>query len=84
MSKLIVTDVNVPLLEEVAARTDAQIVAQQKIDQVQKDKDLAEQYRRDLFDRFDALFPRSPQRAPWTPGQGRGGRSGGARAGIGQ
>ena len=36
-----------------------------------QDKDLAEQYRRDLFDRFDALFPRSPQRAPWTPGQGR-------------
>ncbi|MFA4963391.1 MAG: DNA primase [Brevundimonas sp.] len=37
-----------------------------------QDKDLAEQYRRDLFDRFDALFPRAPQRAPWTPGQGRG------------
>jgi len=36
-----------------------------------QDKDLAEQYRRDLFDRFDALFPRNPQRAPWTPGQGR-------------
>ncbi|MGE7197003.1 DNA primase [Brevundimonas naejangsanensis] len=27
-----------------------------------QDKDLAEQYRRDLFDRFDALFPRQPQR----------------------
>ncbi len=27
-----------------------------------QDKDLAEQYRRDLFDRFDALFPRAPQR----------------------
>ncbi|WP_370513374.1 DNA primase [Brevundimonas sp. Bb-A] len=37
-----------------------------------QDKDLAEQYRRDLFDRFDALFPRNPPRAPWTPGQGRG------------
>ena len=40
-----------------------------------QDKDLAEQYRRDLFDRFDALFPRSVPRAgarPWTPGQGRG------------
>lgn len=38
-----------------------------------QDKDLAEQYRRDLFDRFDALFPRAtPQRAPWTPGQGGG------------
>ncbi|MAL57303.1 MAG: DNA primase [Brevundimonas sp.] len=37
-----------------------------------QDRDLAEQYRRDLFDRFDALFPRNPPRAPWTPGQGRG------------
>jgi DNA primase len=38
-----------------------------------QDKDLAEQYRRDLFERFDALFPRAmPQRAPWTPGQGGG------------
>ncbi len=38
-----------------------------------QDKDLAEQYRRDLFDRFDALFPRAtPQRAPWIPGQGGG------------
>lgn len=38
-----------------------------------QDKDLAEQYRRDLFERFDALFPRiTPQRAPWTPGQGGG------------
>ena len=36
-----------------------------------QDKDLAEQYRRDLFERFDALFPRSSQRAPWAPGQGR-------------
>lgn len=41
-----------------------------------QDKDLAEQYRRDLFDRFDALFPRSAPRAPWQPGQGRGGRFG--------
>lgn len=38
-----------------------------------QDKDLAEQYRCDLFERFDALFPRiTPQRAPWTPGQGGG------------
>ncbi|MFN4042026.1 MAG: DNA primase [Brevundimonas sp.] len=38
-----------------------------------QDKDLAEQYRRDLFERFDALFARAtPQRAPWTPGQGGG------------
>ncbi|QBX36999.1 DNA primase [Brevundimonas sp. S30B] len=38
-----------------------------------QDKDLAEQYRRDLFERFDTLFPRAaPQRAPWTPGQGGG------------
>jgi len=41
-----------------------------------QDRDLAEQYRRDLFDRFDALFPRSQPRAAWTPGQGRGGRFG--------
>lgn len=40
-----------------------------------QDKDLAEQYRRDLFDRFDALFPRQPQR-PQQPGgrPGPGGR----------
>ncbi|WP_368933291.1 DNA primase [Brevundimonas naejangsanensis] len=40
-----------------------------------QDKDLAEQYRRDLFDRFDALFPRQPQR-PQTQGgrPGPGGR----------
>lgn len=37
-----------------------------------QDRDLAEQYRRDLFDRFDALFPRTPPRASWQPGQGRG------------
>lgn len=39
-----------------------------------QDKDLAEQYRRDLFDRFDALFPRQPQR-PQTQG-GRPGPAG--------
>ncbi|AQR62788.1 DNA primase [Brevundimonas sp. LM2] len=41
-----------------------------------QDKDLAEQYRRDLFERFDALFPgrsQAPQRAQaaggrWRPG----------------
>ena len=35
------------------------------------DKDLAEQYRRDLFERFDALFPGRPAqgaRAPFVPG----------------
>nr|WP_314437761.1 DNA primase [uncultured Brevundimonas sp.] len=48
-----------------------------------QDKDLAEQYRRDLFDRFDALFPRNPQRAPWTPGQGKG-RFGGPPPKLGQ
>ncbi len=37
-----------------------------------QDKDLAEQYRRDLFDRFDALFP---SRAPASPGPAS--RSGG-------
>ncbi|MEQ7154039.1 DNA primase [Brevundimonas aurifodinae] len=31
-----------------------------------QDKDLAEQYRRDLFDRFDGLFPGRVQQA-WTP-----------------
>ncbi|MGQ2990329.1 MAG: DNA primase [Brevundimonas sp.] len=37
------------------------------------DKDLAEQYRRDLFDRFDALFPArsQPARAPQTSSGGR-------------
>ncbi|MHC3126506.1 DNA primase [Brevundimonas sp. GN22] len=29
-----------------------------------QDKDLAEQYRRDLFDRFDALFPRQQNQRP--------------------
>lgn len=29
-----------------------------------QDKDLAEQYRRDLFDRFDALFPRQQNARP--------------------
>lgn len=44
-----------------------------------QDKDLAEQYRRDLFDRFDALFPRQPAlRAPMGAG-GRGGWSAGGR-----
>ncbi|MBB5744552.1 DNA primase [Brevundimonas variabilis] len=36
-----------------------------------QDKDLAEQYRRDLFERFDALFPGRPApaaRAPFVPG----------------
>ncbi len=35
-----------------------------------QDKDLAEQYRRELFDRFDALFP---SRAAPRPAQGQGG-----------
>src|SRR5690606_16124722 len=37
-----------------------------------QDKDLAEQYRRDLFDRFDALFPRTPRAQPQDgrPGPG--------------
>ncbi|WP_269515867.1 DNA primase [Brevundimonas subvibrioides] len=38
------------------------------------DKDLAEQYRRELFDRFDALFParaQPPQRARQTGGRWR-------------
>ncbi|MGX1803886.1 DNA primase, partial [Brevundimonas naejangsanensis] len=40
-----------------------------------QDKDLAEQYRRDLFDRFDALFPRQPQRPQQLGGRpGPGGR----------
>lgn len=41
-----------------------------------QDKDLAEQYRRDLFDRFDALFPRQPQQRPQQAGgrPGPGGR----------
>lgn len=41
-----------------------------------QDKDLAEQYRRDLFDRFDALFPRQQQQRPPQPGvrPGPGGR----------
>ncbi len=36
-----------------------------------QDKDLAEQYRRDLFERFDALFPGRPAqtaRTPFVPG----------------
>ncbi len=36
-----------------------------------QDKDLAEQYRRDLFERFDGLFPARPAqtaRAPFVPG----------------
>ncbi|MBU1539671.1 MAG: DNA primase [Alphaproteobacteria bacterium] len=38
-----------------------------------QDKDLAEQYRRELFDRFDALFParRAPQGQPATGAGGR-------------
>ncbi len=41
-----------------------------------QDKDLAEQYRRDLFDRFDALFPRQQQQRPPQSGgrPGPGGR----------
>ena len=40
-----------------------------------QDKDLAEQYRRDLFDRFDALFPRQQQRPQQQGGRpGPGGR----------
>jgi len=40
-----------------------------------QDRDLAEQYRAELFDRFDALFP-ARARAPAQPGRG-GGRFGG-------
>lgn len=39
-----------------------------------QDKDLAEQYRRDLFDRFDALFPRQQPAAPQGARTGPGGR----------
>nr|WP_312446969.1 DNA primase [Brevundimonas naejangsanensis] len=39
-----------------------------------QDKDLAEQYRRDLFDRFDALFPRQPRPQPQGGRPGPGGR----------
>ena len=39
-----------------------------------QDKDLAEQYRRDLFDRFDALFPRQPRLQPQGGRPGPGGR----------
>ena len=39
------------------------------------DKDLAEQYRRDLFERFDALFP--SRQAPAPQRQGAGGGTGG-------
>jgi len=39
-----------------------------------QDKDLAEQYRRDLFDRFDALFPRQPGPQPQGGRPGPGGR----------
>ena len=42
------------------------------------DKDLSEQYRRDLFDRFDALFPRQNNAPPGTTGS-YGDRSGGGR-----
>ncbi|WP_417232404.1 DNA primase [Brevundimonas sp.] len=38
-----------------------------------QDRDLAEQYRRELFDRFDALFPARSQR-PASRGQTVGGR----------
>ncbi|KQW82304.1 DNA primase [Brevundimonas sp. Root1279] len=43
-----------------------------------QDKDLAEQYRRELFERFDALFPQ--RRAPQSGSQ-QGGYSGGRRFG---
>jgi len=39
-----------------------------------QDKDLAEQYRRDLFDRFDALFPAGQRSASPRMGQTVGGR----------
>ena len=40
-----------------------------------QDKDLAEQYRRDLYERFDALFPGRQQQAPQQRSQqGGGGR----------
>lgn len=39
-----------------------------------QDKDLAEQYRRDLFDRFDALFPRQQRLPPQGGRPGPGGR----------
>lgn len=42
-----------------------------------QDKDLAEQYRRDLFERFDALFPRQQQQ------QGQSYQQGGGRSGAG-
>jgi len=41
-----------------------------------QDKDLAEQYRRDLFDRFDALFPRQQNNQQGASG-GYGERAGG-------
>ncbi len=47
-----------------------------------QDKDLAEQYRRELFDRFDALFPRQ---APQQRSQQSGGRwKGGPPPKLGQ
>ncbi|WP_312125264.1 DNA primase [Brevundimonas sp.] len=39
-----------------------------------QDKDLAEQYRRDLFDRFDALFPRQQNARPQGQSGGYGER----------
>ncbi|WP_292050724.1 MULTISPECIES: DNA primase [unclassified Brevundimonas] len=39
-----------------------------------QDKDLAEQYRRDLFDRFDALFPRQQNARPQGASGGYGER----------
>ncbi|NIJ25461.1 DNA primase [Brevundimonas terrae] len=41
-----------------------------------QDRDLAEQYRRDLFDRFDALFPRTQNASQGASG-GYGDRAGG-------
>lgn len=46
-----------------------------------QDKDLAEQYRRDLFDRFDALFPRQQMQRPAQSGRGQVGPGGRWRPG---
>ena len=49
-----------------------------------QDKDLAEQYRRDLFDKFDALFPRQVQQGRAPQGAGPGGRRWGPPPRLGQ
>jgi len=46
-----------------------------------QDKDLAEQYRRDLFDRFDALFPRQQAQRSAQSGRGQVGPGGRWRPG---